>query len=644
MAKIRDYNELAKDILESVGGQDNITSFTHCATRLRLVLKDIPEHAQEHVKSLPGVITVVISSGQFQVVIGTHVVDVYRALSGLVDTSKMESGDTPKKSILNAVIESMSAIFAPFVYILASAGLLQGALILSKLAFPAFADTGTYQVLNFMSWTPFTFLPIFIAITAARYFKCNVYISVLCCCALVNPSWTTMAHAIADGQTITFLGIALAKTVYTSSVLPPIFLVWVLSYVERYVEKLLPNVVSNLFSPLICMLIMVPLTLLLIGPATTDVATWIAQGYNWLFDAFPPLAAAVIGGVWQIIVIFGVHWGITPVVFANYDVYGHDSFQAYQTMAVIAQMAAAFAVGLKSRNKEFKTTALSAGFTGIFGITEPAIYGVTLRLKKPFICGCVGGAVAAVVTSLFGSYYYAFAGLPGLLTVVNAISPDNELSFIGELVGAAVAIIVPMALVYMVGFDDPKPASAKVSAPSEPMTTPETTMPAQPAAPAAPEASMASTATSANTLLAPVSGQTVPLEQVNDPTFAQKLLGDGIAIYPDQGVVCAPCDGTVASVVDSQHAVALTTPEEAELLIHVGLDTVKLKGEHFQCLVKVGQRVTAGEELIKFDLPKVKDAGYDVTCPVLVLNSDEHPVSLLTEGTVSQGTPLVQLG
>ncbi len=220
-------------------------------------------------------------------------------------------------------------------------------------------------------------------------------------------------------------------------------------------ERILPQVVAPLFTPLICAVIVVPLTLVIIGPVTSGLANAIAMGYNWLFETAPALAAAVIGGFWQVIVIFGVHWGITPVVMANFDMHGRDSFQAFQTMAVVGQMAAAFACALKAKQRGFKTVAYSAGLTGVFGITEPAIYGVTLKLKKPFICGCIGGTIGAVVTSLFGSYYYAYAGLPGLLTIVNAISPENPMSFIGELTGVATTIVVTLVLVFLVGFKEP---------------------------------------------------------------------------------------------------------------------------------------------------------------------------------------------
>jgi len=459
MTKIRDYSKLAGDILSETGGEENLVSYARCATRLRLVLKNIPASAVENIKQLPGVITVVISGGQFQVVIGTHVSDVYDALVSHIDPTKIQQGGE-KKRVIDSVISAMSSVFAPIIYILASAGILQGILITAKYFFPAFQSTGAFSVLNFISWTPFAFLPVFIAVTASKYYKCNMFIALLCCCALINPDWAVIASQIAKGDLVTFMYLPLAKTVYTSSVLPPLFLVWGLSYLEKWVEKMLPLVVSALFTPLICVVIMVPLTLVLIGPVTSGLANGIAISYNWMFDTAPALAAAVIGGLWQVVVIFGVHWGITPVVMANFDMYGRDSFQAFQTIAVVAQMAAAFACAIKSKRKEFKTVAYSAGLTGVFGITEPAIYGVTLKLKKPFIYGCIGGAAGAFVTSFFGSYYYAYAGLPGLLTIVNAINADNPMSFIGELAGVLVAVAVTFLLVFFAGFKEPEEKTA----------------------------------------------------------------------------------------------------------------------------------------------------------------------------------------
>ncbi len=626
MAVIRDYNKLASDILREVGGEKNINSFTRCATRLRLVLNETPAQAKAQVQKLHGVIAVVESGGQFQVVIGTHVADVFNALSAIIGEDNTGNTSKPKTRWLDAVIGTMSAVFAPIVYILAAAGILQGLLIVVALIDADVKTTGTFEILNFMSWTPFAFLPVFIAITAARHFKCNPFIAVLCCCALINPEWSAMAGRIANGESITFLLIPLAKTVYTSSVLPPLFLVWALSWLEKRVEKAIPDVVSALFTPLICFVIIVPLTLLIIGPVTTWAAMGIASGYNALFAAAPAVAAAVIGGVWQIIVIFGVHWGITPVIMANFDTQGYDSFQAYQTIAVIGQMAAVFGVFLKTRNRELKTTSMSAGITAIFGITEPAIYGVTLRFKKPFICGCIGGAVGAVVASLFGSLYYAYAALPGLFTLVNAISPDAPMSFIGELAGSATAIILTIVLVQFVGFDDPV-AEETLTEEKEPVPV------------SAPVTTAAKTSLD---LVSPLNGDVIALEEVADDAFAQKVLGDGIAIRPQSGQVVAPCDARVETLIDSHHAIGLSCDNGAELLIHVGLNTVNLQGQHFRPLVKEGDVVKAGTPLLEFDKEAIERAGYDLTTPVLVINSDEFTLTKhQSAGPVQQLMPLM---
>ena len=622
MAQVRDYNKLAHDIIHEVGGAQNIVNATRCATRFRLVLKETPAGAKEKIAEMPGVITVVENNGQFQVVIGTHVGDVYAAAAEILHLDEnAEEVEQPKQSVVNRIIATMSAVFAPFVYILAAAGLLQGALILITMAAPNFTNTGTYEVLSFMSWTPFTFLPIFIAVTASKHFKCNTFIAILCCCALVNPSWAEMASRIAAGETIRFLGIKLSETTYTSTVLPPLFLVWLLSYLERFIEKKLPDTFKALLTPMICFIIMVPATILVLGPVSAVTANGIAKGYNFLAATAPALAGAIIGGLWQVVVIFGVHWGITPVNLANFAMNGHDTFQAFQTIAVVAQVAAAFGVFIKSRNKEFKNMALSAGLTGLFGITEPTIYGVTLRLKKPFICGCVGGAIGAVVMSFFHSAYYAYAGLPGPLTIVNAISKDAPMSFPGEVIGCAVAAVIAIVLIQVIGFEDP--ASKTESAVT---------------------GQISGTANAVKTVASPLVGQVIPLSEVNDPVFASEAMGKGCAVIPTEGKVYAPFDGTIVGLLDSHHAVGIESENGIEILIHVGMDTVKLNGKHFTCHIEDGQHVKCGQLLLEFDIDAIKKEGYEVVTPVVITNSDEF-TEITTEaaGQVKNDDELLKL-
>ena len=609
MAQIRNYSKLAEDIIKEVGGEENIINATRCATRLRLVLKETPTNAKEKISSMAGVITVVENNGQFQVVIGTHVGDVYQKVAEILklDEKQQDGGEQVKQGVLNKVIATMSAVFAPFIYILAAGGILQGILILINLAVPEFSKTGTYEILSLLSWTPFTFLPVFIAITASKHFKCNLYIAVVCCLALVNPTLIEMAGRVADGESIRFLIFPLSETTYTSSVLPPLFLVWILSYLERFLEKKLPDVIKPLVTPLICLVVMVPFTILLLGPISTLIATGIANGYNSLVAIAPPVAAAIIGGLWQVVVIFGVHWGITPVCLANFDMYGRDSFQAFQTVAVVAQMGAAFGVFLKSRNKEFKGVALSAGITGIFGITEPSIYGVTLRLKKPFICGCIAGAVGAVVTSLFNSYYYAYAGLPGLLTTVNAINKDNPTSFLGEIIGCAIAIVGSIILVQIIGFDDPVSEVAKTTNITEKanVITEEKKISQE-----------------VEEITSPMTGKAMNLSEVPDAVFSSGMMGAGFAIDPTEYRVYAPVDGEIASIFDTKHAIGIQSTCGTELLIHVGLDTVELKGKYFVLKKQVGDQVKKGDLLLEFDGEAIKQAGYSLVTPVILTGSD----------------------
>ena len=624
---VRDYEKLAVDIINAVGGKKNIIKASRCATRLRLVLKETTNEAKENVSALTGVITVVENGGQFQVVIGTHVGKVFDKVASELnlDSSVIEE-DAPKASVLNRIIATMSAVFAPFIYILAAAGILQGCLILINMVSPSFSSTGTYEVLSFMSWAPFTFLPIFIAITASKHFKCNMFIAVACCAALVSPTWAEIAARIADGESIRFLGISLAETTYTSSVLPPLFLVWILSYVERFVDKKLPEVIKALFTPFICMVVMVPLTILVIGPLSDSLATAIANGYNYLYNLAPAVAAAVIGGLWQIVVIFGVHWGVTPMCLANYDLYGMDTFQAFQTMAVIAQAGAVFGVFIKARNKQTKNIALSAGVTGIFGITEPAIYGVNLKFKKPFICGCIAGAVGAVVGSFFNIAYYAYAGLPGMLTVVNAITPDNSKSIIGMLLGAAISFVGAIILVQIIGIGEKETESKKEDKvvkvkEGQPVLN-----------------------IGVKEIKSPISGKVIELEKVNDPVFSSGAMGKGVAIEPLDNKVYAPFNGTIEFIADTKHAIGLLSEDGVEVLIHVGMDTVKMEGRGFNVKTSVNSKVKAGDLLLEFDRNIIEKEGYSLITPVVITNADNYEdKALCINEEVKNGMSIINL-
>ncbi|WP_101842009.1 beta-glucoside-specific PTS transporter subunit IIABC [Halobacillus sp. Marseille-P3879] len=626
--KVRDYPKLARDILEAVGGEENIIKVSRCATRLRLVLKRSNPQAKEQVSALPGVITVVENNGQFQVVIGQHVGEVYEEFASLVnmDTSDDDQSEN-KGTVVNRVIATMSAVFAPFIYILAAAGILQGSLILINLLFEEFEATGTYEVLSFISWAPFTFLPIFIAMTAAKHFKANTYIAVACSAALVSPTWTEMADQIASGETISFLGIALSETVYTSSVLPPLFLVWLLSYLEKFLNKNMNEVVRPLFVPFICMIVMVPLTILLIGPLSTLGANGIADGYNFLAENAPALAGAIIGAFWQVLVIFGVHWGITPMVLANFDLYGRDSFQAYQTIAVIAQIGAVLGVILKAKSQEVKKVGVSAGVTGIFGITEPAIYGVNLRFKKPFIFGCISGAVGAITASFFNPYYFAYAGLPGPLTMVNGIDSAYPMSVWGIIIGSLIAIVLPVVLIQVFGFGEDTAKQAGSEALVEEQGQPGGSSPEE------------GQKNNEEIVDSPFSGNVIPLSDVPDEVFSSGAMGKGVAIKPTENKLYAPFDGTVVMIAPTKHAIGLRSETGIELLVHIGIDTVKLAGSPFNLHVEDGAVFKKGEILVEFDEEAIQSQGLETITPVIITNAgayEEVIIEDLKQSTFNQ--------
>ena len=550
--------KLAIHILEAVGGKENIVNYTHCATRLRIVLKRSIPDAKKKVASMDGVVTVVENNGQFQVVIGNAVASVYQEFEGLLGEENQQSSDedSEKGTIINRIIATMSAVFAPFIYVLAAAGILKGILIIAKMLFSSFEKTGTYEVFNFISWAPFTFLPIFIAITAAKHFKVNTYIAVACCAALVSPDLAGIVERIGSGHTFTFIGIPLSETSYTSSVLPPLLLVWVLSYVEKYLNKYIHEVIRPLFVPFFSIVIMVPLTLLIIGPLASGAAHGIAQGFNWLVAVAPWLAGLLIGAFWQVFVIFGVHWGITPMVLANFEQYKSDAFQAFQTIAVIAQFGAVMGVFFKTRNKDLKRVSLSAGITGIFGITEPSMYGVNLRFKKPFIIACISGGIGALVGE-------------DVTEQVERVDVE-EGHEINE--------------------------QTRLTTTSDQLET---------------------------EIHAPLKGLVVALSEVDDPIFAEGMMGKGLAIQPESYEVTAPLKGVISMVAVSKHAIGITSPEGIELLVHVGLDTVQLNGQGFELLVAENDQVEEGQPLLRFDANYIKEQGYELITPVIITNSDE---------------------
>ena len=625
-----DYSITAKALVKELGGDENISNVTHCATRLRFILKDTKGINTETVRKIPGVITTVEAGGQYQVVIGNHVQDAYKEVLKLVTVEEGGSEPAQKVGVVSRIIDVISSIFAPFLYTLAACGILQG--ILGVLVAMNLMDTswGTYKILNFVSWTAFTFLPVMIAVTASKKFKVNEFIGIVIACALVSPDYIAMVNA---GESLTFLGIKVQMLSYTSTVIPIILAIWIASYVQRFFDKKLPIVIRNLFTPMFTIAIMVPLTLLVCGPLGNMVGGAIGDVYNSLYDLSPIVAGVVVGGLWEVMVIFGVHWGITPVTVGNYAALGYDTFTGIQGSAVFSQAGAALGVFFRTKDKELKQVSLPAAITGLFGITEPAIYGVNLRLKTPMICGCIAGAVGGGIAGAFNAYSWSY-NMPGIATLPAYFKEGYMSNFLGYVISIIVSFVLAMVLTMIVGFkDDVKEESKKDSEVEgkEEVKTLESTK-------------SFSVDNKEMRISSPLSGKVIALTDVNDDAFASEAMGKGAAIIPKEGKVYAPFDGTVAALFPTGHAIGLMSDSGEELLIHVGINTVGMGGKGFQVQVSQNDRVKKGQLLITFSLEEIQKAGFETTTMVIVSNTEEFKsVEALGVSDVVQGQELLEI-
>lgn len=611
------YQQLADEIIDGVGGKNNIHSVMHCATRLRFKLKDSRKANTAALKQNPGVIMVVESGGQYQVVIGNNVGEVYRLLG--TENGPTDGENASKENLFARFIDLVSGIFTPFIGVMIASGIIKGLLALMLVLGVMHQESGSYKVLFVASDGLFFFLPILLGFSAGKKFGGNPFISMAIAAALVHPQIMAVVESQKLGQSLNFFGIPLEILNYSYSVIPIIFAAWVASLIERVVHPRSPSAVRNFTTPLICLLLAVPLTFLIIGPAATWLSRWLAEGYVWIYSLSPTVAGAFMGAIWQICVIFGLHWGLVPVMLNNLATFGQDTLVPLLLPAVMGQAGATLGVMLKTRDIKLKAMAGSAFTASIFGITEPAVYGVTLPHRRPFIFGCIGGALGAAILGYFHTTIYSF-GFASIFTFLQIVPPTGiDASVWAAFVGSAVALIFAAVTTYGFGL-----SAVPVEGPVEP--------PVEKAS------------SRRQAVVSPISGETLPLEQVQDATFASGLLGKGVAIVPQQGRVLSPVNGIVSSMFRTGHAVGLTSDDGAEVLIHVGLDTVKLDGQFFFPRVSNDQPVRVGDLLLEFDLEAIKAAGYDLTTPVLVSNSDDYiDVLILSDGAVSAGAPLLTI-
>ena len=650
------YEDLSREIIADIGGKDNVVSVVHCTTRLRFKLKDMKKANDDKLKATDGVISVVKSGGQYQVVIGNNVADVYDTLvkvGGFANGGSVSDDDVDNSnmSLADKFIDLISGIFNPLLGAMCAGGMIKG----FNAMFLAFGwlstNSGTYVILNAIGDSLFYFLPVILGISSAKKFGINTYLGATIGAALCYPSIVSMASSKTALFTVfkgtfleapvhmTFLGIPVISMNYTTSVIPIIIAVWFASKVQKVARKIIPDVVKTFLVPFIVLLITVPVTFLVIGPVATWLGNGVAEIVSAIYNFSPVIAGILMGAFWQVFVIFGVHWGFVAVMMTNIAAMGFDPIIGLSFAASFAQTGVVLAMIFQTKDEKTRSLAIPAFVSGIFGVTEPAIYGLTLPRKKPFILSCIASAVGGGLIGLFGTKTYLMAGM-GIFAIPCAMGKNGiDMGVYGLMIGMAVAIVLGFALQMIFGkksVDGNLAEQAAVSA----------------------TAGSAGANDSANTdtvkaevsynreeeLVAPINGQVVPLSDVKDEVFSSGSMGKGIAIEPQEGKVCSPLDGEVVMVFPTGHAIGLKSTNGAEVMIHIGMDTVELEGKGFTTLVKKGQAVKKGDPLIKFDMEAIKKAGFKLTTPIVVTNSNEYQeITAIADGTITIGTALLDL-
>ncbi|MEC0304097.1 beta-glucoside-specific PTS transporter subunit IIABC [Terribacillus saccharophilus] len=634
------YEQLAKDIIEQVGGRENVNSVVHCITRLRFKLKDENKANTEALKNMDDVVTVLKSGGQYQVVIGNHVPDVYKAVAhvgGFTGNEQASQDGDKDTNPFNKFIDIISSIFTPVLGVLAATGMIKGFNAMF-LAFGVFKEeSGTYQILNAVGDSLFYFFPIFLGYTAMRKFGGSHFIGMAIGAALVYPTlsglttgdplYTLFSGTLFESPVhITFLGMPVILMTYSSSVIPIILATFFAAKVERGFAKIVPSVIKTFVVPFLTLLVVVPLTFLIIGPIATWAGQLIGQATLSIYDLSPIIAGLFLGAFWQIFVIFGLHWGLVPISINNLAVYGGDPVLALVFAASFAQIGAVLAVWIRIKQKKLKTLSIPAFISGIFGVTEPAIYGITLPLKRPFIISCIGGALGGAVLGITKTTGYMTGGL-GIFQIPTFIGPNGfDLGFWGSFISIGVAFASAFVLTMLFGFTKENNKPDTVQEPTTPIQKEE------------------KLAIGNDVIASPFQGSIVSLSEIKDEAFATGALGKGVAIIPSEGKLYAPASGVVSVLFPTKHAIGITADSGAEILVHIGMDTVQLDGKFFDAHVKQGDRVEKGQLLIEFDLDSIQNAGFDITTPVVVTDVKGYNLVAATEEKqVKWGEPLLTL-
>lgn len=627
------YKETARGILEKVGGQENINDFLHCSTRLRINLKNPEKAKTEEIKAMEGVMGAVYSGGQYQVIIGNDVSYVYNELKQMAD---IKTDETPQdnnkrdlsfKGLFESFAGLITGIFQPIIPAIAASGMLKALLLLFTSLGVLSKESQLYTLLLFIADAAFYFLPVLLAYSSAQKFKTNPYIAATLAGVLLHPKLITL---LAGEVPVQIAGIPVPNISYASSVLPIILTVWLMSYVEKFADKISPGPVKIFLKPLIVILIMAPLALTILGPLGNYLGQGLSDGLFWIQGKIGWLTVVILSVFLPFIVMFGMHKVFYPVIFAAMVSPGYETLiHSAMLSSNMAQGAGALAVWFLAKDKKLKQVALPSGISGLFGITEPALYGVHLRLKRTLVACMIGAGSAGLFAGLVNLKAYAAVG-PGIASLPMFIGAENNFTY--ALITMAISIIVTPIAVYFIGFNDPGAEVNAKATTSESVHT-ETTQPKP----------KKEKLHSRMIVFSPIEGEAIPLKDVKDEAFSQEAMGKGMAIKPSKGRVVAPFDGSVETVFRTKHSIGLKSVEGIEILIHIGIDTVKLKGQHFNVVVQEGDTVKHGQLLIEFNMEAIQKAGYDTTTPVIVTNSGNYLEILGHEqsGKIGAETPLI---
>ncbi|RDT54877.1 PTS beta-glucoside transporter subunit EIIBCA [Escherichia coli] len=585
------YQDTARQIISMTGGKENVLSLFHCITRLRFLLKDNDKADRAALEALEGIMGVNISGDQFQLIIGNDVEPLCKAL--LAELPELDNAARPikRRNPVSVILEGLSSIFSPIIPAIAGAGILKGLLALMVAMQWAETTNQTYQILLAISDGVFYFMPLALSFSAAKKFGANPYVAVALAAVLFHPAIQTLFKA---GAPVNFIGLPVPTVNYASTVIPILLAVWLLSHVERLIDRIMPGPLKTMFVPLLCLLIVTPVTLIVIGPVGIYTGNALSGGIIWLVENMGIVAGVVVGGTLSLIIITGMHYVIVPIMINNISTMGFDPIKILFYVANLGQAGAAFGVFLRARDKKLKSLALTTSFSAMMGITEPAMYGVNIRYKRPFAAALIGGACGGAFAMTMGVKTYAFAlsGLPGLPALVGP-------TFLWALVSIAISFVCAATLTVILGFEETtQPVVAGIS----PMPV----------------------AQSEEKLFAPVSGELKALNTLSDPVFADEIFGKGLAIYPATGELRSPVNGKVASLFETHHALTLQSDTGAEILIHIGIDTVKLGGRHFTRHIEAGQFVEVGDLLVTFDLDALQAEGIDPSVILVVTNSERY--------------------